>query len=333
MDVLGQDRREGLGRKADSRVGLLLLILVSLILLLSSLYAAEASVFRKARETVIDAASPVLTLFAGPIAYVQDVIGDARDYFNILEQNKALREENTELRQWMGEARSMRETIASFEKLQTYHAPPDAVPVDAFVIGESNEAYVHSMILNAGAADGVGRGQAVVDGRGLVGRVVDIGRRASRILLLTDVQSRIPVYVEGAYIEGILAGRTNARPTIVFTQSADISALAPGQKVFTSGAGGALPRGIAVGRIIRTGEDGAVIELDANYTRTRLVRVINYQFAAPGDAVGNGETESEADAGDGDGADDGADDGAAGEAPEADASTDASDANAEPLGG
>ncbi|MBI1365365.1 MAG: rod shape-determining protein MreC [Alphaproteobacteria bacterium] len=280
MDVLGQDRREGLGRKAESRVGLLLLILVSGILLLSSLYSAEASVFRKARETVIDAAAPALKVLSGPIAYVQHVVGDVQDYFHVLKQNQALREENAELRQWMNEALALRKTVESYEQLQHYYAPPEGKPIDAFVIGESNDSFTHSMLVNVGAKGGVERGQAVVDGGGLVGRIVDVGKNASRILLLTDVQSRVPVYIEDAGVEGILVGRTGSRPAVSFVESSDPVNFEPGQRVLTSGAGGVLPRGLPVGVVTAARDGEAIVRLYANYAKTRMVRVINYQFPA-----------------------------------------------------
>lgn len=278
MEFLGQDRREGLGRKAHSRFVLLLLILVSVLLLLSSLYSAQASVFQKAREGVIDAASPVLELFSGPISYVNGVVGNVSDYFNLLKQNEALRAENAELRQWMEEALELREVVASYEGLQTYEAPPEAQPVDAYVIGESNDAFARSMLVNAGRARNVEVGQAVVDEKGLVGRIVDTGVNASRILLLTDIQSRVPVYVEGADVEGILVGNTRARPTISFTASSEPAEVIPGQRVMTSGAGGVLPRGVPVGVIDGQARSDIVVRLYANYVRTRLVRIINYEF-------------------------------------------------------
>ena len=154
MEVLGQDRREGLGRRANSRALLAPLTVVSALLLLSSLYSAEASVFRKARESVLDAAAPILALFAGPIAYFQDVVGDVGDYFKVIEQNKALRAENAELRQWMDEALALRKTLAQYERLKAFQAPPDATPINAFVIGDSNDAYNHAMLVNAGVGDG-----------------------------------------------------------------------------------------------------------------------------------------------------------------------------------
>lgn len=278
MDVLGQDKREGLGRKAHSRFVLLLLILVSGLLLLSSLYAAEASVFKKARETVIDVSAPILGIFSGPISVVQDVIGSVADYFGVMEENKALREENEELRQWMEEALILRETVASYEQLQTYRPPPDAQPINAFVVGEANDVFTHSMIVNAGRRDGVGRGHAVVDDRGLVGHVVDAGAQSARVLLLTDIQSRVPVYVEGADVNGILAGRSRGRPVIDFVESSEPVSLIKGQRVLTSGTGGSSPRGLQVGVIHSVDDTDVVVELDTNYARTRMVRIINYSF-------------------------------------------------------
>ena len=285
MEFLGQDRREGLGRKAHSRFVLLLLILVSVLLLLSSLYSAQASVFQKAREGVIDAASPVLELFSGPISYVNGVVGNFSDYFNLLKQNEALRAENAELRQWMDEALDLREVVASYDGLQSYEAPPEAQPVDAYVIGESNDAFARSMLVNAGRARNVEVGQAVVDEKGLVGRIVDTGVTASRVLLLTDIQSRVPVYVEGADVEGILVGNTRTRPTISFTASSEPAEVIPGQRVLTSGAGGVLPRGLPVGMIEGQSSDDIVVRLYANYVRTRLVRIINYEFPEIGEPV------------------------------------------------
>lgn len=278
MDYLGQDRREGLGRKANSRFVLVLLLSVSVLLLFSSLYSAQASVFKKAREGVMDAASPVLSFFSGPINYVNGVVGYVGDYFAVLEKNKALRQENAELRQWMNEALALREVVSAYEGLETYAAPPEAQPITAYVIGESSDAFARSMIVNAGRANNVEVGQAVIDQDGLVGRIVEAGRGAARVLLLTDIQSRIPVYVEGADVEGILVGTTRRKPVIDYTKTAEDIPLEPGQRVLTSGAGGALPRGLPVGVIAGPDREGVAVDLYANYARTRLVRVVNYAF-------------------------------------------------------
>jgi len=278
MELLGRETRERFGLRSRSQVGILLFSLVSVMLLLSSLYSAEASVFKKAREAAIETASPVLQFLAGPIGWIEDRLGAIGDYFLVLEQNKALREENAALRQWEDEARSLRSVISALEELDAYTAPPAARPINAFVIGEANDAYVHSMIVNAGAKEGVIRGFAAVDERGMVGRIVDVSQNAARILLLNDVQSRIPVFVEGSFVEGLLVGRSTARPTIAITRLANGDLIQPGQRVVTSGAGGVLPRGLTVGVIAEVSAKEATVALAADYARSRMVRIIDYKF-------------------------------------------------------
>jgi rod shape-determining protein MreC len=233
----------------------------------------------------LEAASPVLSFFSGPIDWVNDRVGDVGDYFRVLEQNKALREENAALRQWEDEARSLRAVISALEELDVYKAPPDAHPINAFVIGESNDAYAHSMIVNVGAEDGAAVGYAAIDERGMIGRIVDVSKNAARILLLNDIQSRIPVFVEGSFVEGLLVGRSTANPTIAITQLANGDRIEPGQRVITSGAGGVLPRGLAVGVVSKVTDKEAVVDLAADYARTRLVRIINYEFPQVDEAV------------------------------------------------
>jgi rod shape-determining protein MreC len=86
---------------------------------------------------------------------------------------------------------------------------------------------------------------------GLVGRIAEVGDRASRVLLLTDLNSRIPVTLQGSHERAILAGDNSPRPLLAY--------LAPnakpevGERVVTSGDGGVFPPGIPVGVIVSVG--------------------------------------------------------------------------------
>lgn len=295
MEVLGEDLREGLGRKVTPRVSLLLMLIVSLILLLSSLYSAEASIFRKARENVLDATAPIFSILSGPITAVNNLFGTVGDYFNVIDENRALREENAQLRQWMEEALALRDLVSVYEGLQSYQSAPDVTPIDAHVISDSNDVFARSMVVNAGTQDRVRVGLAVVNEAGLVGRIIESGRMASRVLLLSDLQSRIPVYIEGAGIEGILVGRTRQRPVIRFTSQVLNEPIAPGARVLTSGAGGVIPRGLPVGTVFQAveaeGEPEIDIELYADYSRTRLVRILEFSFPEIGDIEEGGPVE------------------------------------------
>lgn len=282
MEVLGEDRREGLGRKVSPRVSLFLMLLVSLIMLLFSLYSAEASIFRKARESVLDASSPILSVLSMPINAINNVFGDIGDYFHVVEENRALRQENAELRQWMEEALALRDLVSVYEKLQSYQSAPSVTPIDAHVISDSNDVFARSMIINIGTSKNIRTGLAVVNEAGLVGRLLETGRVASRVLLLSDIQSRIPVYIENGGVEGILVGRTRQRPVINFTSRVLEAPLEVGVKVFTSGAGGVIPRGIPVGTVAEIRDREISINLYADYSKTRLVRVLDYDFPGIG---------------------------------------------------
>ncbi len=278
MEILGENRREGLGRKVTPRVSLFLMLLVSIILLLSSLYSAEASIFRKARESVLDATSPILSVLSAPINMVNNLFGNVEEYFGVVEENRALRQENAELRQWMEEALALRDLVSVYEKLQSYQTQPDVVPIDAHVISDSNDVFAKSMVVNAGRSKQVKVGQAVVNEAGLVGRIIETGRNASRVLLLSDIQSRIPVYIEGAGIEGILVGRTRQQPVISFTNEVFEGPVPPETRILTSGAGGVIPRGIPVGTVGQVTKLEITVRLYADYSKTRLVRVLDFVF-------------------------------------------------------
>src|SRR5436853_3534251 len=83
--------------------------------------------------------------------------------------------------------------------------------VTARVIADSGGAYARNVMVNAGRDNGVTRGQAAITGEGLVGRVAEVGSRAARVLLITDLDSRVPVIVDGTGQRAILAGDNSAR--------------------------------------------------------------------------------------------------------------------------
>ena len=276
MEILGQHRREGLGRRENRRYGLFFLMALSFSMVLFSLFGARASVFEKARETLLDAANPVLSVLNAPIRWVDRRFGDISDYFNVMQQNQQLREENAELRGWMHEAISLQRQVNYFEGVLGVSMPEPADYVDASVIGEVNGPFQRAMILNAGTQQGVEPGFAVVEGEGLVGHVITSGKKTSRILLLSDPASRTPVLVEGAEQEAILAGQSRGQPALSFFAERQPEGLEVGQRVVTSGAGGILPRGIPVGEVAQIRGGSVRIKLYANYAGTDFVRIVKY---------------------------------------------------------
>ena len=278
MEFIGDSRREAFGRRERPRTPLLLLLFVSFFMVLFSLYGAQASVFEKARESVLDTFEPVLSVIGAPVRWTGRRIGDVQDYFRVVGENERLRQENAELRAWMHEATQLQRQIAYYETILDAQLPEPAAYVDAAVIGEAGGPFARAMILSAGREDGVRTGAAVVDDGGLVGHVVTAGRGASRVLLLTDFDSRTPVFVEGVDAEALLTGRPSGRPALSFFATPPEDPIRAGSRVVTSGAGGLLPRGIPVGEVAGVENGHVAVRLYADLRAADLVRVVDYEF-------------------------------------------------------
>ncbi|MEM1102560.1 MAG: rod shape-determining protein MreC [Pseudomonadota bacterium] len=264
----------GSRRRRGRPYGLVFFALLSCMMLLLSRQAAEASVFEKARAGVADAAAPLLSVLSGPIGFVNSVLGDIGDYFSVVEENRRLKAEIAELSRVKAQAIALQSYAERLQKLANMQAEPSITYTTARVIGDSEGPFVRAMIVNVGG-EAVNRGQAVINEYGLVGHVVTPGKVSSRVLLLTDLNSRIPVFVEGANALGVLAGDNSNRPKLRYIE--EPSALTPGQKVITSGDGGVLPRGLPVGVVARAGAS-ATVKPFVDFDQTELVRVVAYGF-------------------------------------------------------
>lgn len=276
-------RSGGSGLRETTRppANLLFLLAASLFLSIFSIYGAQASVFEKARASLLDRFAPVLSVFAAPVRFVSNTVGDIGDYFSVMSENERLREENEQLRIWMHQAMALEQRLAEYEELLDPKVVEPRRYIPAQVIAENGGPFSRALVLSAGSDDGIRRGSAVIDGAGLIGHVVTTGRHASRVLLLTDANSHIPVYIEAVDTEGLLSGTAERRAEIKQFAGRPKGELTVGMRVVTSGTGGSLPRGLPVGEIVRLTEDGVEVGLYASDQGAHLVRVVDYVFPDP----------------------------------------------------
>jgi rod shape-determining protein MreC len=142
-------------------------------------------------------------------------------------------------------------------------------------VADPSGPFRHARVINAGKQQGVKKGQAAVDGEGLIGRVVSVGNNSARILLLPDLDSRIPVAVEPSGTNAILVGNDSAQPRLEHLPP--LASINVGDRVVTSGAGGDIAPGIPVGTV--TGEPGDFrVALFADFHRAEYVRLLQYNF-------------------------------------------------------
>jgi rod shape-determining protein MreC len=144
----------------------------------------------------------------------------------------------------------------------------------AQVIGRSSRPFQQTMILDAGRSNNVKPGQAVVDARGVIGRIYIAGERTSWVILLTDLNSRVPVTIEPGNIQAIMAGDNSSTPSIeVLSWNAHLKG---GEQVVSSGDGSLLPPGLAIGTV-SGGSNAWRVSLLADPGSSQDVSVLDYR--------------------------------------------------------
>jgi rod shape-determining protein MreC len=267
------------------RILLGFVVLVCLVLLI--LWRTDNPRVERLRMSVIDRAAPSMTFVDGPIALAWHVARDYRQFIDVYDQNRALRREIQSLRGWRERARLLEEENAQLRALNNVRLPPRTTFVAGDVIADSGGPFREAVLVNVGRSDQIEDGAAAVDGSGLVGRVVGVGERASRLMLLTDYSSRVPVVIQPGAKRAMLTGDGTPAPKLEFIDGSD--RMKPGDLVETSGDGGVFPPDIPVGRVVSTSGGTWRVVLLADYARLEFVRLLRYKpdtrIDQPGDLV------------------------------------------------
>jgi len=259
-------------RQMLQRFAYLGLILVAFALMM--LGKAETIIVEEVRARINDAFAPILEAVAEPAETVRGYLGEARQFLAVHEENQRLSAENQRLLKWQTVARKVEAENAVLRDLLNYELGPQASYQAARIISDDGGIYSESMLVYAGAREGVKNGQAVVAGEGLVGRIAGVAHRSARILLLSDLNSRIPVMIESSRARGIMAGRNEEKP--ILTKLPPGTIVSPGDRIVTSGHGGAFPQGIPVGQISSVTDNAVEITLFVDSARLEIVRIIDY---------------------------------------------------------
>lgn len=254
------------------RLAFALLVATAFTLMLLS--KADVAVIERARSAVDDAVAPLLEALSRPVTTVNGIIDYAEEMADLRAQNAALKAENERLLAWQSRALELEAENRRLAALLNFVPDPVARSVSARIIGDQGGAFARSLLLNAGSAQGVDRGQAAMTGNGLVGRVVGTGERSARVLLLTDINSRIPVLVGEQRNRAVLAGDNSPEPHLLYVDP-DV-ALKTGDYVVTSGDGGVFPSGLPIGRLSKVADGRTSVRPFVNWDRLEILRLIDY---------------------------------------------------------
>lgn len=233
---------------------------------------ASPNNMRSLRTTAADIFAPVLAVINYPIeqaaSYARAVTGLAE----LQGENARLMQENARLREWYHAALQLKSDNESLQKLMKVQIEPQHTFITARIIADSDTAFVRSVLVMAGSDQGVDSAQAVLGGEGLLGRIVETGKRSAHVLLVTDMNARVPVFVGGENIRAMLSGNNTDRPVLIhLPPQAQVKA---GDRVVTSGHGGLYPHGLPVGEVVAASDGSMNVRLYADIDRTTYVRIV-----------------------------------------------------------
>lgn len=238
-----------IARRSNAQLPLVIVMALAVVLVL--LGKAQSGLFDRARMSLTDWMQPVLSVAHAPLVQFDRWIGSIDELFSVYQENLRLKDENARLRQWRNVAVVMQDRVKRYQSL--LHAVPDpgVNSVLARVIGRANRPFLETMILDAGSSHNIKPGQAVVDARGMIGRIYLAGNRTSWVILLTDLNSRIPVSISPGNRQAIMVGDNTAMPTL--DTLSQIVTLRAGDQIVSSGDGGLLPPGLPIGTVVEEG--------------------------------------------------------------------------------
>jgi len=259
-------------RQALAKLTLPVLIAAAFGLML--LGKADALLAERARMALADALAPIYGALAEPLASVRAAVDDIADIVTVYQDNVRLRDENERLRHWQAVALALDAENATLKANLHWIPDPTASYVTARVVADAGGVYARAVLLSLGPNHGIAKGQIALDDRGLVGRVTELGARSARVLLITDINSRIPVTLETSRARAILVGTNGPRPRLMYWPEGVQPA--EGEHVVTSAEASAFPAGLPVGTVHYSASNAAEVVPAARLDRLEVVRIFDF---------------------------------------------------------
>ena len=197
------------------------------------------------------------------------------NHFNVYDENKLLKEKldfelskNYNFEYILEENKRLKSTIEETNILTS--------EIIGKVLVDKKSPFLRSVIINRGSKDRVELGMAVMDKSYLIGKVVEVSFTTSRVLLLSDLNSKVPVDIMPNNIQSILSGTGDNEGVIQYTRQQEL--IEENAIVFTSGAGGLFKSGIPIGKIFKDSSNNKMlVSFFSDFSQLRYVKIISFK--------------------------------------------------------
>lgn len=261
-------------RLLAKKFALVILFLFAFVLMLIN--KTDTAIIEKTSSVATDVISPMIDILVVPAKAVSGIYDYFKELRHVRKDNKKLRDENKYLMTLLDKAKVLEIENNLLANLLNYTPPPEAKYVTARVIAEEGDAFSHSLIAYTGDIHQVKKGQVALSDKGVVGRIDKVGKLYSKVILITDINSKIPVMVERTRVRGILSGDNTPYPKMIFIPlEAELSV---GDRIVTSGVAGVFPAGLPIGKISSIEKNNVKISTFSNLDRLEYIKLVDYNL-------------------------------------------------------
>ena len=261
------------------------IVIAVFLLLAGRREAVAASTYETARNLVAQGLTPVSGVLEAPVRWTGAAAAYVEGYFFAVSENRRLKQEVAELQGYRDAFIALKNVNDRYEALLKLKTEPPVPMVSGHTVLDSRGPFSNARLVDVGSAAGVQVGDPAVSEHGVVGRVVGVAPGVSRLLMLTDVDSRTPVLIDRTNGRAILTGDGSGYPVMDYVRGRD--PVRVGDTILTSGDGGVFPRGLPVGVAVKDLRGVWRVRLYADQTPIDLVRLLLFQaFSKTSDARG-----------------------------------------------
>lgn len=255
-------------RGNKQRFSLIFLIVLSVVFLILGRFNLSAINYIKISiNELVYRSSFIVSV---PENYIKKTYINIQDHFTYYDEYLKLKKENIELKTTIENTNFITSENERLKKIiDDYIIVSDEII--AKVLIDKQSPFLRSMIINKGSKNNIKLGMAVLDGEFLVGKVVEVNFTTSRVLLLSDLNSKIPVTIEPEGYQSILSGTGKNNGIIQYSKEEIF--LKEGSSVFTSGSGALFKSGIPIGKITNKKK----VDYFSDFSQLKFVKVIEFK--------------------------------------------------------
>jgi len=235
-----------LDKGTKQKFSLLALVILSIIFIfVETIETKPLNFFRSFIKDIIYRGSLVVS---APSKGLGNLTDSVKEHANLYNNYAELKKENDKLKDNISETGFLILENSQLRKLIEEQVTSHSNLISARVMLDKQSPYLNSFIINIGSNKNIKNGMAVLDGENFIGRIVDVNFFSSRVLLVSDLNSKIPVLIEPSANHAILSGHGANNPTLEYLP--EKNTIQDGDIVYTSGKGGIFSPGIPVGKVV-----------------------------------------------------------------------------------